>query len=932
MALLDKFLKPSLFKPKWQHKDAAVRKQALAKLDDERTLVQVAQHDSDKDVRLLALSKIQSKQYLAEFLVSEHPDLRQQAQQQHLKQLLPNQSIDDLNAINSDNDLVSIASYTQDETLRLAAINNISDESVRLDIACNNPVAKVRLAAAQGIRNSTSLTRLMQIAQGKDKALYRFCKDQLAAAKAIEDAAKALQDKTHACIENAEQLAKSAYSPEYNGRLQLLKQNWSALSEPSAAQSPEQIQRFQIALAQAEATLSQYQAEEKAAAEQLATLANAKKTFIEVLDQLAALEFNADIADQLTELQQTWQQAKAIIKPEAAQEKSFTHTLQAWLSLEHTRNQLIAQQAHINELIAQSQQLEKSSLSKSQNLQKELTSVIKQLPWQPSLVQAELATPELLLALEQALQSVIKHNQNLTAHEADSSKQLAQLMSELETHINEGHLKQANKSHQQAVQALKKISQQEALKFQRQFQMLTAQLSEIRDWQGYAAIPKKEALCANMEALIDSDIDPAILAEKIRDLQEEWKAIGPIAGKDDKILWNRFRTAADAAYEPCKAYYADMAVQRQQNLENRQALIAQLIDYEANMDWDNADWGIVQKTLDAARATFRSFSPVERSEHKNSQASLQLISDKIYAHIKAEYQRNIESKEALIAQAIALQEVDDLTQAIERSKELQAQWKTVGITPNKADQKLWQEFRSACNQVFSRRDEQRQQNKAQLESNIELAQTLVEQAETTVAAATDAFKAEHKEALQQYQAQFATLNLPKAIYAKLRQRLADAQQGLEETLVQAKVAKKQQAWFTLADKLMAISLHPQDSEKAISLYQPQEDEYTLPQGIDKSLLDNKWQAITCDGQVELSSADALRDACIGLEILAELDSPSEDQAARMAYQVQRLAQGLGQAGSLQEQVMASITQWLSLNANHAWQQRYNQALLALAKK
>ena len=923
MALLDKILKPSLFKPKWQHKNVDVRKKALASVSDEKTLVQIVHQDSDTGVRLLALSKIQSAQFLAEFLVSDNNDVRKQAQQQQLDKLLPNQSPEDLNAIDNDHDLVSIASYTQNEHIRLGAINKLSDESIRLDIACNNPVAKVRLAAAQGIKQSGALSELMQIAQGKDKALYRFCKEQLNASKAAENAANALQASIAGYITSAEQLARSAYSPEYNGRLQLLKQNWSALNNQTAEQSAQ----FETALAEAESILGQHIAEEQAAKDKFNAIAEAKASFANALVQLKSLEYSDNIADVLNALQQSWHDAKQVTKPETEQNKSYESNLQSWLALEGTRGQLTEQEIVLKELIQHSQNLEKASLSKSQNLQKELTQWIKRLPWKTSAIQADITPPALLVELDQALQTVIKHNQNLTAQEADSSKQLATLLVELENHIGEGHLKAANKSHQQALQALKKISHQEAKKYQRHFQQLTAQLTEIRDWQGYAATPKKEALCNNMEALIGSTIDPALLAEKIQNLQEEWKVIGPIARQDDKALWTRFRAAADKAYEPCKAYYAEMANQRQRNLENRQALVAQLIDYEASMDWENADWGIVQKTLDAARETFRSFSPVDRHEHKNSQAGLQDISDKIYAHIKAEYQRNIEAKEALINQATELQHIEELSQAIEQSKQLQAQWKTIGMTPNKADQKLWQAFRLACDAVFARRDEQRQQNKADIEASIEQGEAIAVKAEAIVASMSGEIKAELKEDLQQCLNDFAQLSLPKAVYAKLRKRLADAQQQQEDSISQAKVAKKQQTWVTLADKLTAISLRTDDNTKAEALFQPDVTDYKLPQGIEKSLLIEKWQ----DEIGEVSQTDLLRDACIGLEIIAQLESPAADQQARMALQVKRLAQGLGQAGNMQQQINESISQWLSLTADSSWQIRYNKALMSASK-
>ena len=933
MALLEKLFKPSIFKPKWQHKDPAVRKLALDKLDDEKTLAQIADQDSDLSVRSSALAKIKAPQHLAIFLVCEQAELRQQAQQQHLAYLLPNQNISGLDTISNDNDLVNIATYTQDDELRLAAINKLGSESIRLDIASNNPVSKVRLAAAQGLTKSESLQKLMHIAQGKDKALYRFCKDQIATSKAAEDSAKLREEKIATAISQAQQLGKSAYSPEYNGRLQLLKQNWTALNE----QAPQQQQAFNTALVKCEATLAEHIAEEKAVQDKLVAITCAKESFTTLLAQLETLELNDELAQQapaqlsvqLKELEQNWKAAKLVTNPEAAQNKAFENTLQAWLTIDNTRTQLSEQKETFEALITECQQLEKSSLSKSQNLQKELTKIVKQLPWKTTELNITIAAPTLLAELDSALQSVIKHNQNLSAHEADSSKQLAQLLTELENHIAEGHLKDANKTHQHAVQAMKKISQFEAKKFQRQYQNLTAQLTEIRDWQGYAATPKKEALCVSMESLVGSEIDPAILADKIHNFQEEWKAIGPIARQDDKILWNRFRTAADKAYLPCKAYYADMATQRQQNLVNRQALIAQLIDYEASMDWESADWGIVQKTLDAARETFRSFSPVDRHEHKNSQATLQEISDKIYAHIKEEYQRNIEAKEALINQAKSLQDVEDLSQAIEQSKQLQADWKTIGMTPNKADQKMWQEFRLACDAVFSRRDEQRQQNKVHIEASIEQAQAIIIKAE----AAAKETNAESKEALQLCSSEFAELSLPKALYAKLRQRLYDAQQQQDDLFSQDKVAKKQQAWITLTDKLSAISLKAQDTEQADALYKADATDLKLPQGIDKSLVERKWDDVSAEqASTELSNSDALRDACIGLEITAGLESPAEDQRARMAYQVQRLAQGLGQAGSLQQQISDSVSQWLALNADQAWQQRYNSALLAAAKQ
>lgn len=169
--------------------------------------------------------------------------------------------------------------------------------------------------------------------------------------------------------------------------------------------------------------------------------------------------------------------------------------------------------------------------------------------------------------------------------------------------------------------------------------------------------------------------------------------------------------------------------------------------------------------------------------------------------------------------------------------------------------------------------------------------------------------------------------MPKAVYTKLRKRLADAQQALEESAVVAKQAKKQQAWITLTDRLTAISLKASDAQQAESLYKADATDLKLPKGIDSALVEAKWNS-TAENSADISATDELREACIALEIAAELASPAEDQQARMAYQVKRLSQGLGQIGNLQQQINDSVSHWLTLNADQAWQQRYNTALLA----
>ena len=104
-------------------------------------------------------------------------------------------------------------------------------------------------------------------------------------------------------------------------------------------------------------------------------------------------------------------------------------------------------------------------------------------------------------------------------------------------------------------------------------------------------------------------------------------------------------------------------------------------------------------------------------------------------------------------------------------------------------------------------------------------------------------------------------------------------------------------------------------------------EAKLPKAIDGVLLAQAW-----DNSPTTGSEDDIRKACINLEILAEVDSPAEDKALRMELQVQRLAAGLGQQGSITEQLNQQLATWLELNPATGWTERFNQSLLKLAAK
>lgn len=906
MALLSKFFKPELFKPKWQHDNPEVRRKAIADLKPGEQLLNYIDTETVAELRQIAIARITNDQELEKLLSHSNKDVREMTRQHWLKSLLSGQS--ELSQITDNHTLIRIASLTDDQQQRLQAIERITDQQQRLTLAMENPVAKVRLAAAEGIDDADKLQQLMNHAQGKDKAIYRLCKDRLNAGKAEREAQQALIEKINALLANAQQLNRLGYNPEFNGRFQVLSKDWSNLKEAANA---EQVTQIDTELATAAATLQQHAEEEARQAAAKAESEQAQQQQQLLLNQLQSLldetivSAPSDLHEQITALEQNWSKAALQHKASAEQSRQFENQLQQLLAIQTALSHFAEKENELKEWLEQKLPSDLRGLT---SIRKQAQQWQKQLHW-PTADNAPQWVGQIAAKLVQA------NNQldELAKQQKSRLQTIDEQLVKLEKALDEGHAKDASKLNQQLNQNLRQVDNKAAASQQRQAKALAARLNEMRDWQGFATTPKKEALCLEMEALVNADIDPAQLAEKIHDLQDQWKALG--SSQPDKELWQRFQAAGDKAFDPCRDYFAQQAEKRQQFIEARRTLTAELRSYEQQMDWSGADWKVVQKTLEAARETFRSYSPVDRAAHKETQNDFHAACDAIYDHLKAEYDRNLNAKKALTEQAQKLIEQEDLSAAIESVKQLQQDWKAIGVTPRNPDQKLWKQFRSHCDAIFARLDSEKAQRKAEINDAVVAAEALVQQAEVLVAESVsdNAAISAAQTALADIKQQFSDIELPKSAHQRLVKKLQACDKSLSEQRQELKQAAEKARWDGLIDQLQAIAEQDKAAFEAAG---------DLPAGYNSELF---AQAINGELKVDSSDAQAI---VIAMEVLADVESPDSDKSRRMELQVQKLAQGIGNNQSKDVERQQLIEQWLYAGVNDQFQSRFIQALKA----
>lgn len=120
-------------------------------------------------------------------------------------------------------------------------------------------------------------------------------------------------------------------------------------------------------------------------------------------------------------------------------------------------------------------------------------------------------------------------------------------------------------------------------------------------------LAKKLLLCEQAEALAEST-QWIQTAEIIKQLQAEWKAIGPVSRGREKDVWDRFRTACDRFFT---RRHEDLALRKtvwSENLSTKEALCVRVEALAESTDWDQA-----AAEIKRLQAQWRTVGPVKKS-------------------------------------------------------------------------------------------------------------------------------------------------------------------------------------------------------------------------------------------------------------------------------------------------------------------------------
>lgn len=216
-------------------------------------------------------------------------------------------------------------------------------------------------------------------------------------------------------------------------------------------------------------------------------------------------------------------------------------------------------------------------------------------------------------------------------------------------------------------------------------------------------LSKKKKLIDEAEALLDSD-DLADAARKVNKLHRRWKKIGNLPQKDENEMWDRFKAATDAFNEKKSENIDELRDQEEENYNEKLKLIEKAVSIQ-----DSEEWESTHKEYQKLMNEWKKVGPVPRKKSgkiwKKFKGAMDHFYDRrrdYFKEVKEERKDNLKEKDEIINQLKALASHDNPVEAVELAKPLQEEFKKAGYVPIKHKNRLWKEYREACDVIYDR--------------------------------------------------------------------------------------------------------------------------------------------------------------------------------------------------------------------------------------
>lgn len=232
---------------------------------------------------------------------------------------------------------------------------------------------------------------------------------------------------------------------------------------------------------------------------------------------------------------------------------------------------------------------------------------------------------------------------------------------------------------------------------------------DLRDLDFKHNLDKKLKIIERAEELAKDD-NVLHAFRELQELHKMWKEeLGPVDREFREDIWNRFKNSTRIINDKRQKYYQEIDKVYEKNLEKKLEIITSIEAVGAENVSSHSVWQKKIKEIEVLRDAFFNAGKVPSkvneetwAKFKDAVRNFNKKKNSFYKGLKKEQYTNLQKKLELIKIAEDNKDNEDIATTTALMKKIQNDWKKIGHVPRKDSDKIWKQFKSACNHFFDK--------------------------------------------------------------------------------------------------------------------------------------------------------------------------------------------------------------------------------------
>lgn len=222
--------------------------------------------------------------------------------------------------------------------------------------------------------------------------------------------------------------------------------------------------------------------------------------------------------------------------------------------------------------------------------------------------------------------------------------------------------------------------------------------------------------------------------QAIKTLQNEWDETGPVGNDAWESLKNSYWDAVRAVYARIQVFYDEKRTELAANLELKKEIANKAIELVKDFSSSNTkDWDTATATLLALQEEWKKIGFGPRKENEEVWKEFRAACDEFFAKkktffdsVRGKFDEVAAKKQQLVDKLEEIKHSTEWKKTTDQILTIQKDWKALGSAGQRFEQKLWKEFRAACDHFFEAKQAHFSSKDKEFEENLTKKLELIE--------------------------------------------------------------------------------------------------------------------------------------------------------------------------------------------------------------